>query len=636
MNDSGTDLDNNSTNDDEVVGFYLKSGEDNSVVAGQLRYADPASYIGGAGNDASFIFIPEENFNGYTELLYRYDETGVASTKVSLVRIYVSPVNDAPVLTLSDSSLATDEDTSITFGSTGGLPSISFTDVDATASSLMDLTLSAGQGVVELATTTGLTILAGGDGSGYLKVRGTLAALEAAVDGLVYTPNADYEGADTLSVVIADLGDTGSGGAKSDSGSISLNMTPVNDAPTMASLTGFSYNHDAPKIFNQSSQSARAQGTDVDAGDILSYGVKVGNSYNASATEQLGTLTINSSTGAYTFDPNDAAVYAVTSVVTQTFTLGVSDDASPSLSGENTVTITVNGGPLTVGSFLTPEQMDAVMGYYTGSTARLNIDGLSGAHINVVIKHLPKFDARDLSFLFPQTVPAPAPQAEPSSDPTPDKFAPQVTTRTSQVTLSDNSSDGAQTSLGVNNSNPASSGQAGRSASAVTDTPTLSQLPSQQRVLNVSVAGALSSSLSAEQDSQTTDNSAIDDSTDEVQLEARLSSGEELPTWVVFDSETQSFVATVPDGVTGVLEAIVIVRRGDGAELVVPVTIDLDNLSAVADDASQNQTEGSDTDAEDDGAALDWDELERQLLNRSAPVQFAQSGFGFNQQIAQI
>ena len=46
-----------------------------------------------------------------------------------------------------------------------------------------------------------------------------------------YTPTADYNGPARLTITTNDLGNTGAGGALSDTDTVEINVTPVNDAP---------------------------------------------------------------------------------------------------------------------------------------------------------------------------------------------------------------------------------------------------------------------------------------------------------------------------------------------------------------------------------------------------------------------
>ena len=96
----------------------------------------------------------------------------------------------------------------------------------------VELTLSAAHGTLTLASTAGLMFVAGdGTADGTMTVRGTLAALNAALDGLSFAPDANYFGAGRIHVLVDDLGNSGTGGAKAP-GDVSIQVTPVNDAPT--------------------------------------------------------------------------------------------------------------------------------------------------------------------------------------------------------------------------------------------------------------------------------------------------------------------------------------------------------------------------------------------------------------------
>jgi hypothetical protein len=85
---------------------------------------------------------------------------------------------------------------------------ITLSDVDA-AGGTETLSLSALHGVLTLATTAGLTINSGANGSGALQVTGTLANLNAALDGLSYSANNGFNGDDTLTLSLNDNGHTG-------------------------------------------------------------------------------------------------------------------------------------------------------------------------------------------------------------------------------------------------------------------------------------------------------------------------------------------------------------------------------------------------------------------------------------------
>ncbi|MGH2689005.1 MAG: hypothetical protein ACRDKW_09395, partial [Actinomycetota bacterium] len=60
---------------------------------------------------------------------------------------------------------------------------------------------------------------------------GTTAAVNAALDGMTYTPAADYFGPGSIAVTTSDQGNTGSGGAQSDTDTLTVTVDPVNDTP---------------------------------------------------------------------------------------------------------------------------------------------------------------------------------------------------------------------------------------------------------------------------------------------------------------------------------------------------------------------------------------------------------------------
>ncbi|NVK30074.1 MAG: tandem-95 repeat protein, partial [Gammaproteobacteria bacterium] len=451
------------------------------------------------------VYAPNSNFNGSESLAVTLEDLGNTGNGGNLsvtdtITINVAAVNDQPLVT-APLLAGVAEDTVLSFT---GNSAITLADLDATSTSVMSLLVEVTNGSLSLANINQLSVIEGANNAKLVKVQGTLSQLQTAIAGLTYLPNAGYFGSDSLTVTLADKGDTGSGGALSDSATIAITIRSVNDVPvlTVADLTttedttsvsatasvtdqdtedshsfsvtaigagegsvsidvstgeytftpgddfqylaagesatvtfdvtasdpfgasdtetvtvtvtgvndspvlsdpdNFSYSHAAPKAFDQTVQSASALATDVDSSDVLTYGILKDGVVSTSQTETLGTLSIDSSTGNYTFTPNDAAVYAQTQTVTQTFTLQVSDDASPAASVTKDVVVTVVGAPLTLGDDLTPEQIDQILGYYSGNIADVQLSQpISKAYTDILIKHIEKFDPNDLSFLMP-------------------------------------------------------------------------------------------------------------------------------------------------------------------------------------------------------------------------------------------
>jgi hypothetical protein len=181
---------------------------------------------------AAVDYAPDADFNGADSLQVATTDlgntgSGGALTDTDTVAITVSAVNDAPQLSVPGAQTV-DEDASETFAG-GTLVSVS--DVDAGGDAVR-VVLGATDGVLTLSGTTGLTFTDGtSDGTDSLKFEGTVAAVNAALDGMTYTGDANFNGADTLAIDVSDLGHTGSGGALTDSDSVALTVSAVNDGP---------------------------------------------------------------------------------------------------------------------------------------------------------------------------------------------------------------------------------------------------------------------------------------------------------------------------------------------------------------------------------------------------------------------
>jgi hypothetical protein len=110
---------------------------------------------------------------------------------------------------------------SVTFSSAGGN---GITVSDSQAGSNSDsLTLSVSHGTLSLASLSGLSVVSGANGSSSVTVSGTLSSLNAALNGLVYTPGSGFSGSDSLSL---SLGDPGDGLSASHSVAVSVNAPP--------------------------------------------------------------------------------------------------------------------------------------------------------------------------------------------------------------------------------------------------------------------------------------------------------------------------------------------------------------------------------------------------------------------------
>ncbi len=148
--------------------------------------------------DGSFSYTPVANFNGADSFAYRASDGG-ASSNPATVSITVTAANDAPAA--SDDAYSTAEDTQLTVAAPGVLADDSDADGDA------------------------LTALVGsGPAHGTLTLNGN--------GSFAYTPAANFNGTDSFTYRASD------GTANSGSATVTIAVTPVNDAPTVAVAKG--------------------------------------------------------------------------------------------------------------------------------------------------------------------------------------------------------------------------------------------------------------------------------------------------------------------------------------------------------------------------------------------------------------
>ncbi|HKQ99532.1 MAG TPA: Calx-beta domain-containing protein [Pyrinomonadaceae bacterium] len=151
---------------------------------------------------------------------------GGVETVVRTFTVTVNAVNDAPVNTIPGPQSVT-KNGSMTF-SAANSNQVSIADVDA-GSNTVQVTLTATNGKMTLAGTTGLTFVpanANNDGTGdaSLNFTGTIANINNALSGLVFEPTNGYDGPASIQITTNDLGNTGSGGALSDTDTINITV----------------------------------------------------------------------------------------------------------------------------------------------------------------------------------------------------------------------------------------------------------------------------------------------------------------------------------------------------------------------------------------------------------------------------
>ncbi|MFM8482989.1 MAG: beta strand repeat-containing protein, partial [Actinomycetota bacterium] len=170
------------------------------------------------------------------------DGSGGSAPEASLT-LSVIAVNDAPINTVP-TGVTVNED----FTVSGLVASIA--DIDAGSANL-EVTLTAADGQVTFGGSTGASVTK----------TGTLSALNTLLNGFSFTPDANYFGDTTITMLTSDLGNTGTLGAQTDSDDIAITVYPINDAPVF--VVGSN-----PSVLEDSGEQSIAVMSSVSAGPL--------------------------------------------------------------------------------------------------------------------------------------------------------------------------------------------------------------------------------------------------------------------------------------------------------------------------------------------------------------------------------
>ncbi|HBY80779.1 MAG TPA: hypothetical protein DEG47_28065, partial [Cyanobacteria bacterium UBA11148] len=212
-----------------------------SIVTNATNGTATVNDNGTPGNlaDDSIVYNPNANFSGSDSFTYQVDD-GNGGTSTATVNVNVTASNKAPVNTVPGSQTVT-EGQPLVF-SAANSNAISISDVDA-GSNPVQVTLTATNGILSLSGTTGLTFTTGdGTADSTLTFTGTLTNINNALNGMSFT---SLDGGPAgITLTTNDQGNTGSGGAKTDSDNVNITLTGVNLVGTTANntLTGTNAN----------------------------------------------------------------------------------------------------------------------------------------------------------------------------------------------------------------------------------------------------------------------------------------------------------------------------------------------------------------------------------------------------------
>jgi hypothetical protein len=167
------------------------------------------------GSDSFTVTGSAANLNAALNgLTYKHSATHVESDSMSLsdsdpgdslsaaaTAVFTVTTLSAPAIVAPPSGTL-DQNRSLVFSTSNG-NAISFKGGTAGSGS-NSLTLSVAHGTITLASTTGLSFTTGMNGSDSFTVTGTVANLNAALSGMVYTPTRNFSGSDSLAVKVSD------------------------------------------------------------------------------------------------------------------------------------------------------------------------------------------------------------------------------------------------------------------------------------------------------------------------------------------------------------------------------------------------------------------------------------------------
>ncbi|MBI2236024.1 MAG: tandem-95 repeat protein [Magnetospirillum sp.] len=197
----------------------------------------------------NLTFTPSANFNGSTTFTWKASDGTVYSAAAGTMTITVASVNDAPT-TAQSQTVTTLEDTAKTI-------TVTASDPEGDALSY----------AVQTQPVTG----------------GTVSVVSG--NQLLFTPTAGFNGSTSFVVRVSD------GTATADQ-TVTVNVTAVNDAPTLTATGSLSTAEDNAYTTGQ------VTATDTDSGDTLTYTVK------STDIPGHGTVQMNSATGAFTYTPH--------------------------------------------------------------------------------------------------------------------------------------------------------------------------------------------------------------------------------------------------------------------------------------------------------------------------------------------
>ena len=275
------------------------------------------SWLGFDAATRTFSGTPANGDVGSIAVKVTATDGGNASVS-DIFNITVGNTNDAPVNTVPASALTVNEDVPLGFAG-----AISVHDVDGNLASTQ---LSVLSGALTVNLAGGATISSGANGSGTLTLSGSETQINAALATLTYQGGPNFNGDDTLTVLSTDSG------ALTDSDTVQIHVTPVDDAPVTSPVTLTAIAEDSgPRLITQAELLANASDVDGPALTAVNLAISSGRASWSTITTAPG--------------PTHPALNDDTAV---TFSYAVSDGIAAPVATTASLDITpVNDAPVT-------------------------------------------------------------------------------------------------------------------------------------------------------------------------------------------------------------------------------------------------------------------------------------------------
>ena len=213
--------------------FITGDGNNNPVMVFTGTQADVNNALDG------LEVIPPTWFVGTVQLTIEVSDQGSTGaggeqidTEIIDINVASDGTNDAPKI-IKPGNQNTIEDQPLFFSAANA----NQIQLEDDAGNLpIEVTLGITDGTLTLSGTTGLTFFGGGNGTASMTFQGTVADINAALDGMFYSPSSGFTATATLSIDVDDLGNSG-GGNELDSDSLDIDVDVRNRAPDIVAPT---------------------------------------------------------------------------------------------------------------------------------------------------------------------------------------------------------------------------------------------------------------------------------------------------------------------------------------------------------------------------------------------------------------